>query len=753
MSPNRQNNHSGNSSKREILQITGRVLYKAFSYFLNTLLTLMLIGLICVLIVGAVFALYIKNYVDTDIDTSMLSTSGKDSTTRIYYMDYSDRENRIGTPVEIEDQRIYSSDNSIWVPYSKMPKNLIDAVVATEDKRFFSHNGVDWITTVKAMSNYFIGYKSTFGASTITQQLIKNLTDEDEVKIERKVREIFRALSLEKQLSKQEILEMYLNIVYFGNNCYGVQAAANTYFGKDISELDLVECASLVAILKNPSSYEPRYHLDRNDKRRKDEVLYTMWQQGILTQEEFDTAYDTELKVLSAGEADSDTSGNNVFSWYTEAVFNSVRDDLMEKYGYSRYVASTSIYTGGLRIYTLMDPEVQNVLEEIYEANSPDVFLATSEALQPESSMVVIDPYTGDVLGLVGGRGNKTQNRILNRATGSKRPPGSSIKPISVYAPALEQGIINYGSIVNDSPITLPTGEIWPKNLPHSWEGNITLTRAIATSKNTTAVRILQELTPQASFNFLKDKLHVTSLVESNETEDGRIVSDINLAPLALGQLSYGISLEELTAAYTIFPNLGIYSKPRLYATVTDSNGNNILNNEEDQEIVISEQTASVMTKLLTSVTQHRNNGGYGTANHMDLTLKVDVAGKTGTSTADFDRWFVGYTPYYLAGVWVGYDNNIALSSFVSNPASNIWDVVMTRLHDKYIREAEENGTALRKFNLSPGLREIRCCTESGLPATDLCPEASVFYFAAGSEPTQSCNIHVAKNADDTTEP
>lgn len=753
MSPNRQNNHSGNSSRREILQITGRVLYKAFSYFLNTLLTLMLIGLICVLIVGAVFALYIKNYVDTDIDTSMLSTSGKDSTTRIYYMDYSDRENRIGTPVEIEDQRIYSSDNSIWVPYSKMPKNLIDAVVATEDKRFFSHNGVDWITTVKAMSNYFIGYKSTFGASTITQQLIKNLTDEDEVKIERKVREIFRALSLEKQLSKQEILEMYLNIVYFGNNCYGVQAAANTYFGKDISELDLVECASLVAILKNPSSYEPRYHLDRNDKRRKDEVLYTMWQQGILTQEEFDTAYDTELKVLSAGEADSDTSGNNVFSWYTEAVFNSVRDDLMEKYGYSRYVASTSIYTGGLRIYTLMDPEVQNVLEEIYEANSPDVFLATSEALQPESSMVVIDPYTGDVLGLVGGRGNKTQNRILNRATGSKRPPGSSIKPISVYAPALEQGIINYGSIVNDSPITLPTGEIWPKNLPHSWEGNITLTRAIATSKNTTAVRILQELTPQASFNFLKDKLHVTSLVESNETEDGRIVSDINLAPLALGQLSYGISLEELTAAYTIFPNLGIYSKPRLYATVTDSNGNNILNNEEDQEIVISEQTASVMTKLLTSVTQHESQGGYGTAKNMIFTTKVDTAGKTGTSTADFDRWFVGYTPYYLAGVWVGYDNNIALSSFWSNPASNIWEVVMTRLHDKYIREAEENGTELRKFNLSPGLREIRCCTESGLPATDLCPETSVFYFAAGSEPTQSCNIHVAKNADDTTEP
>lgn len=732
---------------RDVLRVAGRVLYKAFSYLLNTVLTVMLIGLICALIIGAVFALYIKNYVDTDIDASILSTSGTDSTTRIYYMDYTDRENRVGTAVEIEDQRIYSSDNSIWVSYSQMPKDLIDAIVAVEDHRFFSHNGVDWITTVKAMSNYFIGYKSTFGASTITQQLIKNLTDEDEVKIERKVREIFRALSLEKQLSKPEILEMYLNIVYFGNNCYGVQAAANTYFGKDVSELDLVECAGLVAILKNPSYYEPRYHLEMNDERRRDQVLYTMWEQGIISQEEFDEAYDTELKVLQVDESDSEKSGNNVFSWYTEAVFNSVRDDLMEKYGYSKYVASTSIYTGGLRIYTLMDPEVQGVLEEIYEENSSDVFLATSEALQPESSMVVMDPYTGDVLGLVGGRGKKTQNRILNRATGSKRPPGSSIKPISVYAPALEQGIINYGSVVNDSPITLPTGEIWPKNLPHVWEGNISLARAIATSKNTTAVRILQELTPQESFNFLKNKLHVTSLVESNETEDGRIVSDINLAPLALGQLSYGISVEELTAAYTIFPNLGIYSKPRLYTRVTDSKGTNILNNESEQEIVISEQTASIMTKLLMEVTKYQ---GGGTANRMQFTTKVDTAGKTGTSTADFDRWFVGYTPYYLAGVWVGYDNNIALSSFASNPASNIWEVVMTRLHDKYLRAAEENGAELRKFNLSPGVREIRCCTQSGLPATEFCPETSVFYFAAGEEPIQSCHLHYASGDDDS---
>ena len=743
---NQVNENEKKDKAKAVFLIIGRVFYKAFSYLLNTLLTLLLIGLICALIIGAVFALYIKNYVDTEIDTSILSTSGTDSTTRIYYMNYTDRENRVGTPVEIEDQRIYSSDNSIWVSYSQMPKDLINAIVCIEDHRFFSHNGVDWITTVKAMSNYFIGYKNTFGASTITQQLIKNLTDEDEVKIERKVKEIFRALSLEKQLSKQEILEMYLNIVYFGNNCYGVQSAANTYFGKDVSELDLVECAALAAIVQNPSYYEPRYHPEENAKRRNDQVLYVMWEEGVISQAEYDAAYDTELKVFQIDENDASESGSNVFSWYTESVFNSVRDDLMDKYGYSSYVASMSIYTGGLRIYTPMDPEVQGVLEDIYETNSSDVFLATSESLQPESAMVVMDPYTGDVLGLVGGRGKKSQNRILNRATGTKRPPGSSIKPISVYAPAIELGILNFGSIVDDNPIILPSGEVWPQNLPAVYEGRITLSRAIATSKNTVAVRVLQQLTPQESFNFLKNKLHVTSLIEENETEDGRIVSDINLAPLALGQLSYGISVKELTAAYTIFPNLGIYSKPRVYTSVTDSNGNNILTNDVEQEIVISEQSASIMTKLLMSVTEYQ---GGGTANKMEISKTVDTAGKTGTSTADFDRWFVGFTPYYLAGVWVGYDNNIALSSFPSNPASNIWNVVMTRLHEKYITAAAQNGTELRHFSTAPGIREIVCCTASGLPANPYCPETSVYYFTAGEEPNQKCSIHYPSETTD----
>ena len=736
---------------KQVLGAVGKVIYKIFSYILNTVLTILLICLVCGIILGTVFTLYVKNYVDTDFDMSILSTSESDSTTRIYYMDYTDRQNRVGTPVELEDQRIYSADNSIWVPYSKIPEQLVDTLVSIEDKRFWSHNGVDWYRTAGAISNYLLGSSEQFGGSTLTQQLIKNVTGDNQVKIKRKVQEIFRALNLENQMSKEQILEMYLNVVYFGNHCYGVQAAAQTYFGKDLDDLTMAECASLVGIVQNPSQNEPFYHRENNLKRR-DNVIYTMCQQGKISEAEAEKLYAEELVTVSPSESASAEHQNSIFSWYTESLFTEVKNDLMEKFGYSDYVASMSIYTGGLKIYTPMDPEVQQTLEDIYEANSADVFLSTSEALQPESAMVVLDPYTGDVLGLVGGRGEKTLNRILNRATGTLRPPGSSIKPLAVYAPAMEMGIINYSSTLYDWPITLDTGELWPHNLPDVAVGYVSLEHAIKTSKNTTAVRVLQELTPEASYEFLTQKLHVSSLIESRSTEDGRVISDIALAPLALGQFSYGISVKELTAGYTIFTNNGIYSKPRLYLSVTDSNGNVLLNCEPEEEIVISETTATLMTKLLQSVTAP---GQGGTADKMEIAKKVNTAGKTGTSTADFDRWFVGYTPYYLAGVWVGYDNNIALSSFPSNPASNIWDNVMQKLHQKYIDAAGGNTENLRKFGVSPGVIEVKICSETGLVATNFCPSTYTAYYQSGSEPSERCGTHttyVPKETENTEE-
>jgi len=729
---------SGKGGLKKSSKIIGKVFFKIFSYVLNVLLTLLLIGLVCGIIIGTAFTLYVKNYVDTNIDMSILSTSESDSTTRIYYMDYTDRENRVGTPVEVEDQRIYSTDNSIWVPYSEIPDMLVDTLVSIEDKRFYSHNGVDWIRTVAAVPNYFLGDGQFFGGSTITQQLIKNITGDNEVKIQRKVQEIFRALNLENQLSKEQILEMYLNVVYFGNHCYGVQAAAQFYFDKDLSELTLSECASIVGIVQNPSKNDPLYHLEKNLKRR-DDIINEMLVQGKISEIEANEAWNEELHVVTDSDSSGESNQNTVFSWYTESLFTEVKNDLMEKYGYSDYVASMSIYTGGLKIYTPMDPFVQETLEQIYEENSSDVFLSTSETLQPESAMVVMDPYTGDVLGLVGGRGEKTLNRILNRATGTKRPPGSSIKPLSIYAPAMEMGLINYSSILYDEPIQLDTGDYWPHNLPDTYEGNVTLAYAIKTSKNTTAVRLLQELTPRTSFNFLHEQLNIYSLVESKETEDGRIISDVDLAPLALGQFSYGVTVKEITAGYTIFPNLGIYSKPRLYLSVTDSEGVNLLTCEAEQEVVISETTACIMTELLKGVTEPEAGG---TASHMKIATLMDTAGKTGTSTADFDRWFVGYTPYYLAGVWVGYDNNIALSSFASNPAASIWDNVMLKLHEEVLNNAASGTEKLKEFTISPGVIEVNICSHSGMVATSFCPESSVTYYTSGTEPTAKCTYH-----------
>ncbi len=733
---------------RNIWKTIGKVSLRALTYIMNTLLTILLIGAVCGIIVGTVFCIYIKNYVDPQIDSSLLVGARSDNTTRMYYMDFETEDDRIsedGTPVELESERLYSSDNSIWVSYEQMPKDLINAFTSVEDHRFFDHNGVDWLRTGKAVVTYFFG-AGDFGGSTITQQLVKNLTGDKENSIQRKVQEIFRALNLEKEMSKEEILEMYLNIVFLGNNCYGVQAAANTYYGKDVSELSLVECASLAAIVKNPTKYEPVRHdvvmyEDENgeehedgNRARRNTVLFTMHQYGKINQAQFDEAVETDLVLYKADETETNTTGH-INSWYTDAVIADVRDALMEKYGYSSYTASLAIYTGGLQIYTCMDPKVQNVLEEVYENDDQHFPYATS-GLQPESSMIVLDPYTGDVLGLVGGRGEKTQNRILNRATQAKRPVGSSIKPLSVYAPAVDLEVITMGSIYDDVPLKYTdAGVPWPRNLPNVYGGLTTIQDAVRRSVNTIAVRVLEDITVDYSFDFLKNTLHMDNVIESYTTGNGQVVSDKDLAPLALGQFSYGITLWELTAGYDIFPNEGVYSKSRLWYKVLDSDGNVVLENKPDYEIAISEEAASIMTNILQGVVTS------GTGRAVTVDQYVNVAGKTGTTTADFDRTFVGYTPYYLGGVWVGYDMNQALSDFGTNPAVQIWDKVMTMLHEDIFARVRSGEETLKNFELSDRLVECTYCRYSGLLTTSSC-WGEKGYFTKDTVPTEYCYGH-----------
>lgn len=754
-----------------ILKTVGRITLRVLSYVMNVLLTLMLIGTTCAIIVGTVFCIYIKNYVDPKIDSSLFVTASSDTTTRLYYMDYENEEARInedGTPVELEDQRLYSTDNSIWVSYDQMPEDLIDAFVCVEDHTFFTHNGVSWKRTAGAVLGYFFG-DGDYGGSTITQQLVKNLTGDNEATVQRKVQEIFRALHLEKEMSKEDILEMYLNIVFLGNNCYGVQAAANTYFDKDVSELTLVECASLAAIVKNPSQYEPLYHdvvfreneegemEEVGNRARRSTVLFTMNDYGKISDKEYDKALETELELVGINKEEGTgetTKSESVNSWYTDAVIEDVQRALMEEYGYSEYVASLMIYTGGLQIYTCMDPEVQAVIDEVYTHDKKEdgYFPYATDGLQPESSVVVTDPYTGDVLGLAGGRGEKSQSRILNRATQAKRPVGSSIKPVSVYAPAIDTGVATMGSVYDDAPVTTAAdGSMWPHNLPDVYNGYTTVQDALRRSVNTCAVRILRDVGIDYSFDFMKNTLNMNSLIESYTTASGYTVSDKAEAPLALGQFSYGITLWELTAAYGMFPNDGVFCKSRLWYEVCDSDGNTILKNEAEYEMAISEESADIMTLMMEKVVS------AGTATAVTLDERVDVAGKTGTTTADFDRTFIGYTPYYVCGCWFGYDMNQALSDFGTSPSVIIWDKVMNMLQDKVEAKAAANGEAIKTFEMSPNLVEATYCKDSGMLLGDACAHdprgsrAEKGYFTIDSAPSATCDVHVMVNYDKVT--
>lgn len=750
--------------------MTGRIIKRTVIILLEIIFTLVIIGLISGTIVGIAFALYIKNYIDPNIEDFDIISTEQNLTTKFYYMDYTDRLNRIGVPVEY--QSLYGKENRVWISYLDIPVYLIEAFIAIEDERFWDHQGVDYKRTLGAIFYFFTG-GDDYGGSTITQQLIKNLTGENEVRIQRKVQEILRALNLEKQKDKTEILELYLNTISFSQGCYGIQTAAQKYFGKDVGELTLIECAALAAIPNSPTKYDPIQNPDNNSYRRN-LVLEKMYELGKITQEEFDEVYKKELTLYQPNEEQDTSASEEVkyLSWYDEEVITQVVNDLMSEYDMPYQLALQMVYSGGLQIYTLMDPEVQSVLEEVYE--DPENFPKLKGVIQPQSSMVIIDPGTGDVLGIIGGRGEKNANRILNYATATTRSPGSSIKPLSVYTPAMDAGIINYATVYDDVPVNFDsytydkaTGLItyvypetgatisrytgWPSNLPVVYRGLTTVNSSIERSVNTIAVKILQDCTIARSFDFLKNSLNMHSLIDSKTLTGGTVVTDKGLAALALGEMNYGVTVLEITAAYSVLANKGIYSTPRVYTKVLDSDGKILLNNEPESKVVISEQTSTIMTKMLQNVMSN------GTGTSVTLRHKVNVAGKTGTTTNDNDRWFIGYTPYYIGGVWFGYAEPKTLTAVGANPSNVIWDTIMTRLHEKYINEAENDGTPLKTFYEASGIVKATYCKDSGLLMTDACRadprgnRAETGYFSEDNVPRTYCTTHVLVDYDSVT--
>ena len=628
---------------------------------LKCLLALFIAFSVIVSAVAITAGIYLSRFSQQAIAPELLEISNSTSETVFYRYDFINRQDRVIATNPIEDAIIDSGFRYRFVPISSIPSDLINAFVAIEDKRFFKHNGVDLLRSTHAVINYVFKGNRSFGGSTITQQLIKNLTGRDEISAKRKISEAFAAIDLEKEYSKTEILEKYLNVINLANNCRGVGAAAEYYYSKQVSELTVSECATIAAITNNPSKYDPVKHPE-NNKARRDTVLKCMLDEKYISQSIFDEAVNSPIALNISKKAGTGVTN----SWYIDMVTEDVITDLCKKYGITHSAASLMLYGGGYKVYTAMDGDIQRILENYY-ADLKN-FPADAEGNMPQSSMIVIDPYTGDVLGVAGGIGKKSGNRIQSYATDSKRPPGSVIKPLSVYAHAIDMRIVQWSTIVSDTPVTELNGRSWPANASNRYDGDVNISYAIKHSLNTIPVKLLHEIGNEVSFDFLKNKLLINSLDEKN---------DMTEASLALGQPSRGITLREATAAYTIFTD-GIMCRPRSYFKVTDRDGKVILDNLGKNERVISQECAAIMTKLMQEVVRDGSARGL-----ISLSDGVEVAGKTGTTQNTCDRYFIGYTPQLLAGVWFGYEYPKSLSDFGGNYAAVFWNEVMSKIYDE----------------------------------------------------------------------
>ncbi len=692
---------------------------------------------------GAVILISTSRKIDYSSDVELFSMSRGSKTTKIYCnapenSSISETLNigrRVYIPKELENERVFGAENGIWCTYDNIPQNLKNAFIAIEDRRFFEHKGVDWLRTGKAVANYVFDFDSRFGGSTITQQLIKNISNDKEISASRKLREILRAINIEKNFTKEEILELYLNIIPMSENCVGVGSAAETYFGKTVEKLTLVECVCLAAITNSPTRYNPISNPEDNLARRN-LILSEMKVQGYISDEDFAIAYNAPLEVLNKKD-----KKQAPHSWYTEAVLADVISDLMETKGYSYEVAYRTVYSGGLKIYTLMDERVQGILDTYFSNEWNFPYECRARGMQ--MAMTVIDTKTGDLLGVVGAVGAKEADRVLSYATEAKMPPGSSIKPLSVYGPALQEGLITWGTVIDDTPVSFYGKTPWPNNYPAIYSGLTDINTALTLSKNTVAIKVYSMLGAERSYSYLVNKLGVRSIVRS-AYENGNKVTDLASAPLALGQLSYGATLREMTSAYTSFYD-GNHRECRSYIAVYDSLGNLILENEAQEERVWSEQNASIMTQMLQNVTSH------GTAKDITLKYTVDTAGKTGTSGEDRDRWFIGYTPYYTAGIWCGYPDRDNSIGEIKKTHLDVWDEVMKKVHNVVTSDTTRQ---IEDFRIADGVIQCTYCKDSGKIHTSTCEcdprgnRMGVGYFASGTAPRNICNSHVLVDYD-----
>lgn len=614
-------------------------------------------------------------------------------------------EDKNGNTVEVE--YLHSDGNREWIESDQIPDIVKEAAIAIEDERFLSHKGVDLKRTSGATLGWFVskitGKEPSYGGSTITQQLVKNIYNEKERTVTRKIKEMMRATALEKRLTKDEILTLYLNVVYFGNQCYGIEPASKIYFSKNARDLTLPEAAMIVGITQAPSKYNP-FKNPENTIAKRNTVLKKMYELEKISEQEYNKAIESPLGVNS----EYNSMGSSIYSYFVDQVITDVISDLQTKKGYSKAFASQQIFSGGLKIYTTMNIDIQNAMEDVYtnKANFP----SASSGVQ--SAMVIIDPKTGGIKGMVGGIGQKVDSRGLNRATQAKRQPGSSIKPLSVYAPSLESGKITAATIITDEAITL--GEWSPKNSYSGFKGDLSVRRAIEISANIPAVKTLQTLGVESSYNFMTNKLHFTTLVNN----------DKNYSSLALGGLTSGVSPKEMAAAYAVFANKGIYTTPHTYTKVVDSHGKVLLETQPKTSRVLSEANAFIMTSFLREVV----NGGSGTGRNARITGHT-VYGKTGTSNDNKDKWFVGFTGNYVGATWYGFDDyNKSVGS--SNVSTLVWKKVMQKVHQ---------GVQAVEISRPSTVTAVSVCQRTGKLSSEGCPYGNTEYFTRGTLPSKYC--------------
>ena len=726
--------------------------------------TLLLVFVVTLTIFSGIFMAYINSTMRGKVEVYLDEFETKVST-ELYSQDPD-------TGEWVMYQTLYlNSENRIWTDLEDIPKYLQKAAIAIEDKRFEKHHGVDWRGTTRAIVYTLFG-KNVQGGSTITQQLVKNVTGDNEVTVKRKITEIYRALELEKRYEKDEILEAYLNEVFFGQSCYGVVTASRMYFNKDVSDLTLAECASLMGITNNPSMYDPTLSswTRENNRERQLTILGAMLEQEKISQEEYDEAKAEDI-VFSNGftisgkyvgsdgtatepepdepstddtESPADEEEPTIkgrYSWFTEAMIGDVADALVEKYGitdkvrdngttYTAYEQAWDMVHGkGYKIYTTQNPKYQKIAEDVcYDlSNIPYTSSYTNSAGeqvedQLQIALTIVDPTNGYVVAMIGGAGEKQADRVWNWAVNA-RQCGSAIKPVSTYAPALDDGTINGASVIDDYPMLL-NGDVWPRNANWRYQGLTALHTAIAQSLNTCAVRTNLAYGVDRSYEFLVNKLGFENLTYTDSQQVGN---------MALGGFEKGVTTEEMSAAYAAFVNEGVYTKPRTFIRVEDANGNVVLENEAQSTVAMKNTTAAIINHLLQEAAL--NGTGYEAQ-----FSGMHIAGKTGSTNSNKDRYFVGYTPYYSCAVWAGYEHNQRIVAS-GNPCSAVFRKVMSAIHEDLPD---------KDFFSCSGLTSVAVCADSGMLASENCAldvRGSRVYtalVAADNAPTAVCTMHTA---------